>query len=55
MQMAMIRLWPERHKLDNFRLATVARHLDIEFDENSLHNALADVLLARKVFYELCE
>ena len=39
-------------KLENYKLATVAKHFGIELDA---HNALSDIKATRQVFYKLLE
>ena len=41
------------HKPENFKLATIAKFLKIEFDENKLHSALANARLAHDVAYKI--
>jgi len=43
----------ERHKLSNFKLATVAEHLGIQIETDNLHDALYDVKLCCEVFLRL--
>lgn len=40
----------QRHKLGNFKLATVAKSLGIEVDKDKLHDAFYDVELTRAIF-----
>jgi hypothetical protein len=44
----------ERHRLVNFKLATVAAHMGIEVDQESLHDSLYDVSLTIELFERLC-
>jgi DNA polymerase-3 subunit epsilon len=46
----MLGLMPEP---ENLKLGTVAKALEIQFDENTLHGAMADIELTRKVFIEI--
>lgn len=48
--LAMMRLGDRRAEMPNFKLATVAKELGIEVDEEQTHDALYDVRLAREVF-----
>ena len=43
-------LLAEYADLNDFKLATVARHLGIAVEENSLHDALYDVNLTREIY-----
>lgn len=40
----------ERASLENFKLATVAKHYQIELDETKLHDAMYDVELTREIY-----
>ncbi|MBW7995336.1 MAG: 3'-5' exonuclease [Candidatus Glassbacteria bacterium] len=53
MVLAAHHLEPERHKMPNFKLATVAEYLGIEFSEGDLHDALFDVKLCREIYLRL--
>jgi len=53
MNLAMYVLQSERHQLTNFKLITVAEHLDINLNDRNIHDALYDVELARKVYKEI--
>ncbi len=46
-------LMRRRSSLNNFKLATVAKVLGLEFDEASMHDALYDIELTRELFYLL--
>lgn len=52
MTMATIKLMKQRQLMPNFKLATVARQLNIPLEETKLHDALYDVELTRHVFNE---
>lgn len=43
----------KRHTMKNFKLATVAKELEIHVEETKTHTALYDAHLAKKV-YEIC-
>ncbi len=49
-KVAGIRLMRDRHLLPDFKLATVAAHMQIPFDAEQLHNAMADVEITIKLF-----
>ncbi len=53
MVLAAHHLEHERHLLPNFKLATVAKHLGIDFNEDHLHDAMFDVELCREVYLRL--
>ena len=55
MAIAAMALMPERRRIENFRLATIAARLGIEVDPAKTHDALYDVHLARAVFGRLRE
>ena len=40
----------ERHKMENFKLKTVAAYLGIEVEEDKLHDALYDIYLTQKIY-----
>ena len=40
----------KRDSLENFKLMTVAKHLDIEVEEEKLHDALYDIHLTQQIF-----
>jgi DNA polymerase-3 subunit epsilon len=40
----------ERHTMPNFKLMTVAKHLQIEVDESKLHDALYGIHLTRMIY-----
>lgn len=40
----------ERHKIESFSLAPIARYLGVEVDESQLHKASYDAYLCRKVY-----
>lgn len=42
-----------RHQFGNFKLITVAKHLGIEFDENTAHNAQVDITLSMMI-HDMC-
>ena len=43
----------QRHRLSNFQLLTVAKHLGLEVDEKEAHDALYDVELAREIYTKI--
>lgn len=51
--MATAYLKEQRHEMDSFSLAPVARHLGIEVIEAKLHDAGYDTYLTRMVYYKL--
>lgn len=53
MVLAAHHLEHERHLLPNFKLATVARHLGVEFTDDDLHDAMFDVKLCREIYLRL--
>lgn len=55
MQKAALVLLPERLKMENFKLGTVCRYLDIEFDEDEAHDALYDNRKSRQLDKKLDE
>ena len=40
----------ERHKMENFKLMTVARWLGVEVDDDKLHDAFYDIYLTREIY-----
>lgn len=42
-----------RHKFPNFKLATIAKALEIEVDDTKTHNAMYDTQLTRKIYRKL--
>ena len=50
MTLAAQKLKSERHKMDNFKLFTVARKLGLEVDESKLHNSMYDIELTKEVY-----
>jgi DNA polymerase-3 subunit epsilon len=42
-----------RHKLENFKLATVAQYLGVDVKDESLHDSVYDVQLLRQVFLKI--
>lgn len=50
MQVALHKLRNKRHRLENFKLSTVARFLGIPVRESQLHNAEYDCTLAKDVY-----
>ena len=40
----------ERHKMENFKLKTVAAYLGVEVEEDKLHDALYDIYLTQKIY-----
>lgn len=50
MSLVMHSLVEERHRLENFKLATVAKYLGIAVDEEMLHRTMYDNYLCREVF-----
>jgi len=44
-------LMAECSKLENFKLATVAKYVGIEVDDTKLHDSMYDVRLTRELFY----
>lgn len=53
MSLVMHSLTEERHRLENFKLSTVARYLGIEVDEERLHGTLYDNYLCREIFMKV--
>ena len=53
MILAAEKLKDQRWSMANFRLATVAKVLGIDVDKGSLHDALYDVELTKKVYMEV--
>jgi len=53
MQKAADVIGEDRPKLENFKLATVAKYFGVEFDETQLHDALADIDLTVKLHRKL--
>lgn len=43
-------LQKERHGLPNFKLTTLAKHLEIDVDENKAHDAMYDVTITREMY-----
>ena len=50
MRFALKHLMAERPSMPNFKLATVAAQVGLKLDEEALHDALYDVILARSVY-----
>lgn len=50
MVLAAEHLRNERHKLVNFKLGTVAKHLGIVVDDATLHDALVDIRLTFEIY-----
>lgn len=50
MVLALHYLQAERHKMSNFKLMTVAKHLGIEINEEEAHDSLYDIIITRKVY-----
>ncbi|MBW2451320.1 MAG: 3'-5' exonuclease [Deltaproteobacteria bacterium] len=48
-------LQPKRSQLADFKLATVARHCQIDVDENRLHDSQYDIELTRKLWLKACD
>lgn len=42
-----------RPQMENFKLKTVAKALDVTVDEKLLHNALGDIVLTKKIYDKL--
>lgn len=55
MNMAALYLLPERQKLRDFKLGTVANYLGIEVDAERLHDSLYDVSLTLDIYRRLTE
>lgn len=53
--LAHFALMKERKAFPNFKLATVARYLGIDFDETKLHDALEDITLTREVMLRVSQ
>lgn len=53
MQFAFLLLHRERASMPNFKLATVAKHLEITVNENELHDAMYDIELTYSIFQRL--
>ena len=53
MTLAMYHLVDQRHRLENFRLSTVAEYLGVSVDNEKLHGALYDAQLCRQVFMKV--
>jgi DNA polymerase-3 subunit epsilon len=52
LQQALIHLKEERASMPNFKLGTVAAHLNISAAGN-LHNAMTDILLTKGIFFHI--
>ncbi len=50
MVLASNKLKNERHKLENFKLSTVAKYLGVNVDETKLHDAYYDIYLTKEVY-----
>lgn len=55
MDMAMRKLMKDRPLMENFKLATVARHVGIEFEDEDLHDARGDIDLTIKLWNHFLE
>ncbi len=57
MRQTALYLQNERHKLMNFKLATVAEYLRIIKDEDDTqwHDAMADIDITKKIYYKIIE
>lgn len=55
MRMAALALAGQRKHMENFKLATVARQLGIEFKDEALHDALTDIRLTREVYRRIAQ
>jgi len=53
MVLASHHLVKERHKMPDFKLETVARHLGIESDPAKLHDAAYDIYLTKEIYQRL--
>lgn len=53
MTLAGAALMKERHKLPNFKLATVAAHFGVTVDQTQTHDAGYDVALARAIYLHI--
>lgn len=53
MRLAAQKLLPERLRIENFKLGTVARALGIDYDEKALHNAFTDVSITIQMYLKL--
>lgn len=53
MSLAMHNLADQRHRLENFRLTTVAEYLGVSVDNEKLHGALYDAQLCRQVYMKI--
>ena len=52
-QLAAVELMEKRHRMPNFKLATVATWMGIEFDEEKAHDASYDIDVTEQIFH-LC-
>lgn len=50
MVLASAHLADKRHEMENFKLATVAKFLGVNVDENSLHYADYDIFLTKAIY-----
>ena len=50
MVLASVKLAERRHEMENFKLATVAKFLGVNVDDNSLHNADYDIFLTKSIY-----
>jgi len=53
MAIAAHSLMADRHRMNNFKLTTVAQYLGIKFQESEAHDGLFDIQLTQKVLHEL--
>lgn len=44
-----------RHKMENFKLATVAKTLGISFKEEDLHNAMEDIRITKEIYERITQ
>lgn len=50
MVLASAHLADKRHEMENFKLATVAKFLGVNVDDNSLHDADYDIFLTKAIY-----
>ena len=53
MVLATLHLADRRQEMENFKLATVAKFMGIEVNENKLHDAGYDIYLTKEIYYRV--
>jgi DNA polymerase-3 subunit epsilon len=51
--LASQKLMMQRHTMPNFKLMTVAKHLNIPLDESKLHNAMYDIEITKAIYEKI--